>query len=202
MAVGPLILVMAASVRAEEASGPLIKLTGPEASVSVHIVPAAATLLRRASLATLEGGGPRAAGYQEVCTSSCTISLPAGTYNLSLTLDGKQMPGSVPVPIPAGASNLEATFESRSATRAAGWALMVASPVVAYAILMGFKTAHGGQAARGGEVVLGLGVGVGTLVTGAVLATRRDRATFVISPVGVAEAGRPLGAVAAAARAF
>jgi hypothetical protein len=201
MAVGPLILVMAASVRAQEANGPLIKVTGPEASVSVHILPAAATLLRRASLATLEGGGPRAAGYEEVCTSSCTISVPAGTYNLSLTLDGK-MPGSVPVPIPAGASNLEATFESRSGTRAGGWALMVASPVVAYAILMGFKTAHGGQAARGGEVVLGIGVGVGTLVTGAVLATRRDRATFVISPVGVGEAGRPLGAVAAAARAF
>jgi len=199
---GLIILAATPAARAEDAGGPLVRHSGPEASVSVHILPAAATLLRRASLATIVGGGPKATGYEEVCTSGCNISVPAGTYNLSVTLDGKEVPESIPVRLPPGPSNLEATLESRSGTRVAGWSLIAAGPVVAYGTLMGFKLAHDGDAVRGGEIAVGLAVGAALVTTGIVLATRADRATFVVLPVGARESGHRLGAMAAAARAF
>jgi hypothetical protein len=67
---------------------------------------------------------------------------------------------------------------------------------------MGFKLAHDGEAVRGAELAVGLGVGAALVTTGIVLATRADRASFMILPVGAGESGHRLGAMAAAARAF
>lgn len=173
-------------------TGRLIQVQSEEARVSVELHPAEATLVRRDAIAKGPGrsGGMVAEGFEEICSRSCQLKMPAGTYSFALALDDEGITEVKQVTIPAGDSKLRASFESRSGMRTLGWLLVATSPVTAYGSLMAFKVANDGKVVTTGQSVLGLGLGVTQLAVGLVLViVNKDTVGFDIV------AGRSLGTV-------
>lgn len=179
-----LTLLVASGARAAEPA-PLVTVEGEEARVAVELEPEEASLLRRSAIGTVtsDRGSAQFQGYDEVCSGSCRVKLPAGAYAFSLSIDGKRVTEAQRVRIPPGDSTLRASFESHSGMRTLGWVLLATSPVTAYGTLMAFKGSNEGDGVTAAQTAVGVGVGVAQLVVGIVLVVvNKDTATFDVVP--------------------
>ncbi len=101
-------------------------------TVRLESEPPGLTFHRPGSSAVAFGtyGAGVATNYERLCTAPCEVTLPAGTETLALS-----RPGGLPreagfVTIPAGRFRVTGAFESRAATRAAGWVIAAGSVVL------------------------------------------------------------------------
>jgi hypothetical protein len=174
-----------------ERSRPMVQVRAREAVVQMRGSEPGLTFHYHAS--TAEAAGFSVRGYSRICTAPCEAALPEGTFEMALSRPGEgPRRVSDPVAVP-GAGTLEGEMVSRSALRAFGWVLIVASPIAGYFI---FASAFeekcetsdfsGGQICTTevstGPLYLGLAVFAGGLATGIVLATRKDVAEIRFVP--------------------
>ncbi len=153
---------------------PYVTVHGAEAKLKLVSDPPGLTFHRENSSAIAygRGGVAQATGYERLCTSPCSISLPAGTESFALSADGKAPVSAGSVTFPAGESTIQGTYNKRSGVRVAGVVVIVASAVAGAALL---ATSFNNTCDYGddtcsklnptnllaGTLILGLGVGIG-----------------------------------------
>jgi hypothetical protein len=156
------------------------------ASVSFTSEPEGLAFYRVTSLIVLPGRRGRRIGrvYQPLCTAPCSLGLAPGLQEFALGLPGEVPEFTELVTIPPGSSELSGYVESRAATRAWGWAVLIGSIVGGSVLLVKGLGAHETHCdynacyetsgtntglVIGGSTVLALGT-----IIGAVLAATRD----------------------------
>jgi hypothetical protein len=172
---------------------PEITVHAKEARLRLTSEPTGLTFHKRTSsaMAVGSGGSAIAAGFQEICTSPCEASLPAGTHTLALSEPGKVPISADSVTLPAGVSTLSGRFIDRSGIRTLGLVVVVASAVGGTFMLLNMmdstQTCSGDYCYDNPEIDVGMLVG-GLVVVGVgipmglALATTRDKAELTVSP--------------------
>jgi hypothetical protein len=137
--------------------------------------------------------------YVPICTGPCTAHLEDGEYKLALAPRGGAPVDAGTVYV-AGPSVLHARYDDRRATRTLGLilgvtgtvagALMMASSVRTETVCdtsSGMCASH--ENVNGALLAGGIGVVVGAVLLGSVLATRQDEATVTVTPLELASHG-------------
>jgi len=138
--------------------------------------------------------------YSRLCSAPCTAQLPVGMYRLAVAKPGGP-PVAAPDPISIGGpSVVHADYVDRSGLRAAGWVIglggtiggvvMISVATVDYHTICygdGFCYSYG--RVEGGLVAGGIGLIVGSAIAGSILATRRDEAHLVVTPLSLLPVG-------------
>jgi len=125
-------------------------------------------------------------GWDRLCTSPCSTTLPVGTYKMALLGDGERIEVDDPVTV-AGPSELRGTIKSNATLRGFGVALILIGPALGV-LTIAQTGSHGEQSSSGesgsqeGAVMGGLFIG-GGLVGGFALVSLSDKATITLSPV-------------------
>lgn len=164
----------------EKASAkPYVTVRGKVARVSLISEPPGLVFHRQSGSAT--GTGGVAIGFDRLCAAPCSIELPAGTEQLSLSTDDDTPPPGESVDIPQGRSQILGTYESRLGLRVAGGVILGVS-AIGGALLVSL----GAAASVDGEVDVGMLVGgiailVGGTTAGTIMVTRKDVTTFEVS---------------------
>lgn len=172
--------------KATSESKPYVTVYGPEAKLYLRSSPAGLTFHRQdsAAIAYGRGGVAHATGYARLCTTPCSVSLPAGTETLAVSADGDTPVSAGPVTFPAGESTLNATYEDNSAIRIGGYALMAVS-LVAGGVLI-FTASKDGECDSYGycpttmdstQLIVGTTIGIGGSLVGLGLAMVSDSAS-------------------------
>src|SRR6188768_2388909 len=108
---------------------PFAVVHSDESRVKVVSDPAGLTLFRRAATAGYSGVGT-VSGYDEVCTSPCDVSMPAGTHTFAVAKPGGRPREVDPVTLPAGNATMNVANIDRTGLR-------VGTAVVGGAALIG-----------------------------------------------------------------
>jgi hypothetical protein len=154
---------------------PYVTVHGERADLRLESDPPGLTFHRESSSAIAfgHGGVAHATGYERLCTSPCSISLPAGTESFALSIEGKSPVSAGTVTFPAGTSTLKGTYNRNTGIRIAG-GVVIAASVIAGVALLASASKTGACDEYGychselnttnliaGSVILGAGVGLG-----------------------------------------
>jgi hypothetical protein len=126
--------VSAPAAAADTAGPPIVGAPAELATVTLRSDPEGLVFHRQSDLLVQGGRGPQHI-YEPICTAPCTIGLPPGWYQLSLSPPGALPRRTVPVMIPKGGSELHGYIESRSGVRIAGWTLVAAAVIASVALM-------------------------------------------------------------------
>jgi hypothetical protein len=182
-------------------SKPYVTVYGAEAKLHLESNPPGLTFHREESSAVAysRGGVAHATGYARLCTSPCSVSLPAGTENFALSMEGKSPVSADQVTFPAGESRLVASYTDNGGIRTAGYVVMIGAVVVG-AVVIG-TSFHGSDCDQYGycatpldttQFLVGGAVMLGGGILGLVLTQFSDSATVRLNPsAGPAPAAQP-----------
>lgn len=141
--------------------------------------------------------------YTSMCRGRCTVSMEAGTYELALEKNGRVVPVS-PTTI-RGDARLNGNFVDRSGTRTTGVVIGVAGTVGGIVMMIAAYHSHFDCDPAGvcvqhstlndGLFAAGLGTLIGSLITGSILGSVRDRAELTITPLRLSSAPGHTGVV-------
>jgi len=150
--------------------------------------------------------------YSPACEGPCTTELAAGTYHLALAKDGGR---AVPAggAVVNGPSSIHATYDDRRGTRIVGGIVLVGGIiggiVMIVASVEGQSQTCNGNGDGGCTVQVngpllagGIGVVVASVVVGTILASQRDHAHIMVTPLTMPTVGAlkesPMAALGAA----
>ena len=126
--------------------------------------------------------------YQPICEAPCDATLLSGRHRMALSLDGGR-PVNAPQPIDLTAdSTIEGRYVDKSRMRKAGWATFVAGSIAGMALMFAsidyrHDPLYGDQIRYRPMFYTGVGMFVGSIITGAVLASQDDEAHISVYPV-------------------
>jgi len=127
--------------------------------------------------------------YQPICEAPCDAMLLSGRHRLALSLDGKR-PIEVNQPIDLTADAIvEGRYVDKSRIRKAGWAVFAAGAITGMALMFAsvnyrYDPVYYGQQIRYPSMFYtGVGLFVGSIITGSVLASQDDEANVNVYPV-------------------
>jgi hypothetical protein len=126
--------------------------------------------------------------YQPICETPCDATLLSGRHRMALSLDGGR-PVNVLQPIDlTEESIIEGRYVDKSRMRKAGWATFVAGSIAGLALMFAsIDYRHdplvGDQIRYRPMFYTGVGLFVGSIITGAVLASQDDEAHVNVYPV-------------------
>jgi len=126
--------------------------------------------------------------YQPICETPCNATLLSGRHRMALSLEGGQ-PVNVPQPIDLSIDSIvEGRYVDKSRMRKAGWATFVAGSITGMALMFAsvnyrYDPFFGDQIRYPAMFYTGVGLFVGSIITGAVLASQNDEAHVNVYPV-------------------
>jgi hypothetical protein len=125
--------------------------------------------------------------YQPICAAPCDASLLSGRHRFALSLnDGR--PVNVPKAIDLSVDSVvEGRYVDKSRMRKAGWATFVAGAVAGMALMFASIDYHsdpyyGDQIRYRPMMFTGVGLFVGSIIAGSVLASQNDEAQVTVYP--------------------
>lgn len=146
------------------------------------------TLFRRSGSVGLSGVGT-VSGYDEVCTTPCNVSMPAGTHTFAVAKPGGKPHEADPVVLPAGNATMTVAVVDRTSIRI-GLGVLGAAGLIAglTMVVSNSRDSSGGGSIAGPLLLAGIGGGLFGLAFGI-----PDGATVAVNasaPVGNAAANR------------
>jgi hypothetical protein len=126
--------------------------------------------------------------YQPICETPCDATLLSGRHRMALSLDGGK-PINVPQPIDLTEDSIiEGRYIDKRRLRKAGWATFVAGSIAGMALMFAsidyrYDPLIGDQIRHRPMFYTGVGLFVGSIITGAVLASQDDEAHVDVHPV-------------------
>jgi hypothetical protein len=125
--------------------------------------------------------------YQPICAAPCDASLLSGRHRFALSLnDGR--PVNVPKAIDLSVDSVvEGRYVDKSRMRRAGWATFVAGAITGMALMFASIDYHsdpfyGDQIRYRPMMYTGVGLFVGSIIAGSVLASQNDEAQVTVYP--------------------
>ena len=125
--------------------------------------------------------------YQPICEAPCDATLLSGRHRLALSLRGNQ-PIEISQPVDLTADSIvEGRYVDRSRIRKAGWAVFAAGAITGMALMFAsvnyrYDPLYGQSIRYSGMFYTGVGLFVGSIITGAVLASQDDEAYANVYP--------------------
>jgi len=126
--------------------------------------------------------------YQPICEAPCNATLLSGRHRLALSVrGGKPVDVAEPVDLTAD-SIVEGRYVDKSRMRKAGWATFVAGSIAGMALMFAsvnyrYDPFFEDQIRYRPMFYTGVGLFVGSIITGAVLASQNDEAHVNVYPV-------------------
>jgi len=126
--------------------------------------------------------------YQPICEAPCNATLLSGRHRMALSLDGGK-PVNVAQPVDLTAESIvEGRYVDKRRMRRAGWATFVAGSIAGMALMFAsidyrYDPLFGDQIRYRPMFYTGVGLLVGSIITGAVLASQDDEAHVNVYPV-------------------
>jgi hypothetical protein len=148
--------------------------------------------------------------YSPACEGPCTTELAAGTYHLALSKDGGR---AVPAggAVVNGPSTIHATYDDRRGIRIVGGIVLVGGIIGGVVMIVASVTGQSQTCDGYGDcttqvnaplLVGGIGVVVASAVVGTILASQRDSAHIMVTPLTMPTVGAlkesPMAAIGAA----
>ena len=157
---------------------PFAVLHAQESVVNVVSMKEGITLFRRSASAGFSGVGT-VSGYDEVCTTPCNVSMPAGTHTFAVSKPGGKPREADPVLLPAGKATMTVGVIDRTAVRVGVGLLGAVGLIAGFAMVLSDSSdSSGGGSIAGPAVLAGLGAGAFALAfaipDGATVAVRAD----------------------------
>ena len=128
---------------------------------------------------------PRA--YQPICEAPCDATLLSGRHRLALSFQGNK-PIEITQPVDLTADSIvEGRYVDKSRIRKAGWAVFAAGAITGMALMFAsvnyrYDPLYGQQIRYTGMFYTGVGLFLGSIITGAVLASQDDEAYVNVYP--------------------
>ncbi len=126
--------------------------------------------------------------YQPICEAPCQATLLSGTHRMALSLrGGPPVNVSQPVALTEDAI-VEGRYVDKRRIRKAGWAVFISGAVAGLAMMfasVNYRTdpfVTGNQIRNPGVFYTGVGIFVGSIITGAVLSSQHDEAHINVYP--------------------
>jgi hypothetical protein len=126
--------------------------------------------------------------YQPICEAPCDATLLSGRHRLALSLHGNR-PIEINQPVDLTADSVvEGRYVDKSRMRKAGWAVFAAGSITGMALMFAsvnyrYDPVYYGQQIRySGMFYTGVGLFIGSIITGAVLASQDDEAYANVYP--------------------
>jgi len=126
--------------------------------------------------------------YQPICETPCDATLLSGRHRFALSLDGGR-PINIAQPIDLSTESVvEGRYVDKSRMRRAGWITFVAGSIAGMAMMFA-SIDYRSDPLRGDQIryrpmfYTGIGMFVGSIITGAVLASQDDEAHVNVYPV-------------------
>ena len=126
--------------------------------------------------------------YQPICEAPCQATLLSGTHRMALSLRGGA-PINVRQPVVLTEDAIvEGRSVDKSRMRKAGWAVFVSGAIAGLAMMfasVNYRTdpfVTGNQIRNPGVFYTGVGIFVGSIITGAVLSSQNDEAHINVYP--------------------
>jgi len=127
--------------------------------------------------------------YQPICEAPCQATLLSGTHRMALSLRGGA-PVNVKQPITLTEDAIvEGRYVDKSRIRKAGWAVFISGAIAGMAMMfasVNYRTdpfVTGNQIRNPGVFYTGVGLFVGSIITGSVLSSQDDEAHINVYPV-------------------
>jgi len=126
--------------------------------------------------------------YQPICETPCDATLLSGRHRFALSLDGGR-PVNIAEPVDLSTESIvEGRYVDKSRLRRAGWITFVAGSVAGMALMFASidyrsDPIYGDQLRYRPMFYTGVGMFVGSIITGAVLASQNDEASVEVHPV-------------------
>jgi hypothetical protein len=126
--------------------------------------------------------------YQPICETPCDATLLSGRHRMALSLDGGK-PVNVALPVDLTAESIvEGRYVDKRRIRKAGWATFVAGSIAGMALMFASINYRddpltGDQIRYRPMFYTGVGLFVGSIITGSVLASQDDEAHINVYPV-------------------
>lgn len=159
------------TVHAERAR---LKLVGKKPNLTVHVKSGTAALSVQGKATSLQSDA-----YTSICTAPCEATLPVGAHELGVSGPGKSVVGiEEPVSI-TGPGTLEASYQSKTGTRTAGYLVFFGGAGGGAALMFSGDVGSTSNLVAGGALMFG------GMLLGLHLARTPDRATVAFIP-GVA----------------
>lgn len=130
--------------------------------------------------------------YTPICRGPCDASMEPGTYELALEKNGRVVRAG-PTYIP-GSAELRGTYVDRSGARTAGVVVLVVGSIAGLVMTVASFERHetcdvdvcfDRDTVNGPLFAAGIGVLVGSIVTGSILASLHDKAFITVRPLHV-----------------
>lgn len=136
---------------------PIVTVHAAEVRLQLRSTPRGLTFHRRsASAGFTKGGTQHVAGFDEMCTAPCEVSMPSGTHTFALSRPNDGPLVAPEVVIPKGAHELTGEYRSRTATRVA--VLATGAAVALFGVVLATQ-----DTGDDGDPRLALGIGLATL---------------------------------------
>jgi len=125
--------------------------------------------------------------YQPICEAPCDATLLSGRHRLALSLQGgTPVPVAEPIDLTTD-SVIEGRYIDKSRLRRAGWATFLAGSVAGMAMMFAsvnyrYDGYYGTQIRYQPMFYTGVGIFVGAIISGAVLAAQNDEAHVTVYP--------------------
>jgi hypothetical protein len=125
--------------------------------------------------------------YQPICEAPCDATLLSGRHRIALSLHGGT-PVNVAQPIDLTTDSvIEGRYVDKSRMRKAGWATFIAGSIAGMAMMFAsvnyqYDGFYGNQIRYAPMFYTGVGIFVGSIITGAVLAAQDDEAQVTVYP--------------------
>jgi hypothetical protein len=125
--------------------------------------------------------------YQPICETPCNATLLSGRHRMALSLEGAR-PVNVAQPIDLSTDSIvEGRYVDKSRMRKAGWATFLAGSITGMALMFAsvnyrYDPFYGDQIRYPPMFYTGVGLFVGSIITGAVLASQDDEAHVNVYP--------------------
>ena len=125
--------------------------------------------------------------YQPICETPCEATLLSGRHRLALSLQGKK-PIEIGRPVDLTADAIvEGRYVDKSRIRKAGWAVFAAGAITGMALMFAsvnyrYDPVFGQQIRYPPMFYTGVGLFIGSIITGAVLASQEDEAQVNVYP--------------------
>ncbi len=172
---------------------PFVTVHGPEARLQLQSDDSDITFHLAAGDAIATSGSVVAVGrsYTPICTAPCEASLPAGTHYMALSTGG-DTPVDVEDPVVVhGPSVLEASYDSRAGTRAAGWIIFIGGQAVGIGVMLVPLLSVDGGDFDTTPIFIGGGIALASLLVGLLLRGTSDDASIEVHPLSAQEPGAP-----------
>ncbi|MDD9939302.1 MAG: hypothetical protein OXT09_37295 [Myxococcales bacterium] len=143
---------------------PIVTVVSDEAQLELRSADEPITFYRRAARALSSHGS--AEGFDEICTSPCTVRMPSGTHTLALSLVGGAPVVAPPVQLSPGNQLLTGKVIDNSGKRGFGTTALVVGLLggLAMAVAVPLSSTDPGEG-----VAAGLGISLGTMALGAIV---------------------------------